>query len=84
MSLIIMKGKYVAMAVDYSSCHGYYIITFSSSLYTLQSDLSINGQVISSGEMVCEINFLFLININSNYYILQKLVPLAQLFLWGQ
>ena len=52
MSLIIMEVKYVAIDTDDSSCHGYYIIKFSSLPYTLQSDLSIDGQVISSGETV--------------------------------
>ena len=32
----------------------------------------IDGQVISSGEMVCEGTYLFPININSHYYVLQK------------
>ena len=46
MSLIIMEGKYGAIGADNSSCHGYYIIKFSSSLYILQTDLRIGGQVI--------------------------------------
>ena len=63
--LIIVEGKYVAIDADDSTCHGYYIIRFSSSPYTLQSDLIINGQVISSGEMVCKGNYFCPININS-------------------
>ena len=69
MSLIIMKGKYGAIDVDNYSCHGYYIIKFSSSTYTLQLDLSIDGQFISSSEMVCEGNYFFPINNNSQYYV---------------
>ena len=46
MSLIITEGKYGAIDTDDSSCHSYDIIKFSSSPYTLQSDLSIDGQVI--------------------------------------
>ena len=38
---------------DYSY-HGYYIIKFSSSPYTLQEDLIFYGQAIYSGGMVCE------------------------------
>ena len=59
MYLIIMEGKYGTIDADDSSCHGYYIIKFSSSPYTIQEDLSIYGQVISSGEMVCRGNFSF-------------------------
>ena len=36
-SLIIMEGKYGAIGADCSSFHGYCIIKFSSSPYTLQS-----------------------------------------------
>ena len=49
MSLIIMEDRYGDIHADDSTCHGYYIIRFSSSSYTLQSKLSIDGQVISSG-----------------------------------
>ena len=72
MSLIIPEGKHGAIDTDDSSWHGFYIIMFSSSPYTLQSDLSIDGKVIYSGEMVCEGNYFFPININSHYYVLQK------------
>ena len=48
MYLIITNGNYCANDADNSSSHGYYIIRFSSSLYTLQSGLNIDGQVIFS------------------------------------
>ena len=54
MSLIIVKGKYGAIDTGDSSCHGYYIIKFYSLIYIFQSDLSIDGQVLSSVEIVCE------------------------------
>ena len=71
MYLIIMEGKYGAIDTNYFLCHGDYIIKFSSYTYTLQSELSIDGQVIYSGEMLREGNYLFPFNINSNYYVLQ-------------
>ena len=81
MYLIIKEGKYGSIDADDSLCHGYYIIEFSSSTYTLQADLSIDGQVISSGEMVWEVTYFFTININYHYYVLQKINPLTKLFL---
>ena len=68
MSLIITEGKYCDIYADGSSYHGYYIIKFSSSPYTLQIDLSIDGQYISSGEILFEGTHLFSFNINSHYY----------------
>ena len=69
MSLIIMEGKYGAIDNDDSSCHDYYIIKFSSSPNIFLADLSIDGQVISSGDMVCEGTYFLPININSCYYV---------------
>ena len=46
MYLIVIEVKYGAIDIDYYSCHGYYIIKFSLSSYTLQAGLSIYGQVI--------------------------------------
>ena len=34
--------------------------------------MSIDGKVIYSGEMVCEGNYLFQINFNYRYYVLQR------------
>ena len=70
-SLIIMEGGYGAIVAGDSSCHGYYIIKFSSYPYTLQAYFIIDRKVISSGEMVCEGNYLFPINSNYHYSVLQ-------------
>ena len=51
--MIISKVDSGAIDDDNNSCHGYYIITFSLSPYTLQEDFNIDGKVISSIEMVC-------------------------------
>ena len=76
MSLIIMEGNHGDIDADDSTCHGYYIIKFSLCPYTLQAYLSIDGQVIFSSEMVCEGSYLFCININSRYYVLQKKIKI--------
>ena len=71
-SLIVMEGKNGSIDTEDSLCHGYYIIKFSSSPYTLQSDSSIDGQVISSGKSLREGTYFFPININYHCYFLQK------------
>ena len=81
---IITKGNYGAIDGDDSACHGYYIIRFYSSPYTLQSDLNKDGQVVYSGEMVCEGNYYFPTNINYHYYFLQKPNQITRLYLWGK
>ena len=66
-SLIIIEGNCSGIDADYYTSRGYYIIRFSSSLYTLQEDLTIDGQLIYSVGMVCERTSCFPININSHY-----------------
>ena len=79
-SLIILEGKYGDIDADHSSWRSYYIIKLSSYPYTLQSELSINDHFIYSREMVCEGNYFFPININSNHYVLQKTKPINTIF----
>ena len=67
MYLIIMEGNYGAIDAYGSSCRGYYTIKISSSPYTLQAELSIDGQVISSVEMLFEGTYFFPINMNYHY-----------------
>ena len=67
-----MEVKYGAIDTDNYSCHGYYIINISPSPYTLQAYLCIDGQVIYSGEILCEGNYFFPVNNNSRYYVLER------------
>ena len=70
MSLVILyEGGFVAIDADNNSRYSYYIINISSSLYTIQEDLNIDGQVISSVEIFFEGTYYFPININSCYYV---------------
>ena len=78
MLLINMEGNYVYIYADDSTCHGSYIIKSSQSPYTLQADLIIGDQVISSAEIICEGTY-FSININYHYYVLKK--PITWLYL---
>ena len=79
MSLVSIEGNYGAIDADDSTCKSYYIIRISSSPYTLQSDLSIYGQVIYSGEMVCEVTYFFQSISILIIIFLQKINPIAQL-----
>ena len=68
-SLIIYKGNLGHIDAYDNSFHGYYIIQFSLSLYTLHEELNIDGQVIYSDEMVFEGTNFLSININYCYYV---------------
>ena len=80
MNMSLVEGCYGNIDSDDSTCHGYYIIIFYSSPYTLKADLSIDGQVISSGEMVCEVIY-FSQSISIIIIMFYKRInPITQLF----
>ena len=65
--IIITEGNYGANYANDSAFNEYYIIIFYPYTYTLQENFIIDGQVISSGEILSEGNHYFPINISSNY-----------------
>ena len=58
--MIISKVNVGDIDADETSFHGYYIIRFYSTPYTLQEDLNIHGQVISSVDIVCKGDYFYL------------------------
>ena len=69
MSLVFLEGNKCDIDADDFTCNGYYVIICFPSTYTLKGHLGIYGQVISSGEMVCEGTYFFPTNINYHYYV---------------
>ena len=54
----------------------FYVIKFLSEVYTLQNNTTIDGKVISSGELVVKSKYLFFMQENTNWYCKQQ--PLKQ------
>ena len=75
-----MEVNYGEIDTHNSSCHGYFIINFSSYTYTLQTDLSTYEHVISYREMIFEGTYLFPVNIYYFYYFLQKNKSINMIF----
>ena len=77
MSLIVVEVKYGEIDTHDSSYHGYFIINSSSYTYTLQTDLSIYGHIISYREMVFEGTYLFPVK---NNFFLQRNKSINMIF----
>ena len=71
-SLVITEVNCGSVSADDSTCRDYYNIRFSTSTYTLQSELNIDCQVIYSGKILCKRTYYFPINIDSCYFIYPK------------
>ena len=52
MASLVESGKYGAIKKTYTSTNGFYVIIFTSRAYTLQENTTIDGKIITSGELV--------------------------------
>ena len=54
MDSLFEPGKYGAINTTDTATHGFYVIIFTSEEYTLQDNTTIDGQIITSGELVAK------------------------------
>ena len=76
MASLVKLDMYGAINTDDNKTNELYVIKFVSDAYTLQSNTTIDGQVISVGELVVKAKYLCSMQENTNWYWKQK--PLQQ------
>ena len=59
MASLVKPGVYGAINTDDNTSNVLYFIQFLSEAYTLQNNTTIDGQVISAGEVVVKAQYLF-------------------------
>ena len=52
MASLVKSGKYGAIKTTDTSTKRFYVIMFTSGAYTLQENITIDGQIITAGELV--------------------------------
>ena len=60
--------KYGAINTTDKSTNGFYVIMFTSGAYKLQGNTSIDGQIITAGELVVKAKYLCSMQIDTNWY----------------
>ena len=68
MSLLIESVKYGAINTTYTTNIGFYVIMFTSELYTLQDSTTIVGQIITSGKLVVKSQYICSMQVDTNWY----------------
>ena len=58
MASLVQSGMYGAVNTDYIAINVLYVIQFLSEAYTLQNNTTIDGQVISAGELVFKSQYI--------------------------
>ena len=73
---LVQSDMYVAINKDDTTPNGLYVIQLISEAYTLQNNITIDGHVISDGELVFKAQYLCSMQENTNWY--WKKHPLKQ------
>ena len=68
MTSLVKSGMYVAINTDDNTSSGLYVIPFISEAYTLENNTTIDGQVISAGELFVKAQYLCSVQENTNWY----------------
>ena len=68
MASLVESGKYGAINTTYTSTNGFYVIMFTSGAYTLQENTTIDGQIITAGELVVNAKYLCSMQLDTNWY----------------
>ena len=58
MASLVESGKYGAINTTDTSTNGFYVIMFTSGIYKLQENTTIDGQIITAGELIVKEKYL--------------------------
>ena len=68
MESLVESGKYGAINTTDTSTNGFYVIMFTSGVYTLQENTTIDGQIIIAGGLVVNAKYLCSMQVDTNWY----------------
>ena len=68
MASLVESGKYGAINTTDTSTNGFYVIMFTSGVYTLQENTKIDGQILIAGELVVNAKYLCSMQVDTNWY----------------
>ena len=68
MASLFESGIYGSINTTDTSTNGFYVIMFASGAYTLQENTTIDGQIITAGELVVKAKYLCSMKIDTNWY----------------
>ena len=68
MAPLVKSGKYGDIKTTESETNRFYVIVFTSESYTLQDNTTIDGQIITAGELVVKSQYLCSMQVGNNWY----------------
>ena len=68
MASLVESGKYISIKTTDTSTNGFYVIMFTSGAYTLQENTTIDGQIITAGELIVKAKYLCSVQVDTTWY----------------
>ena len=68
MASLVESGKYGAINTTDTTTNIFYVIMFTSEAYTIQKITTIDGKIITSGELVVKAQYLCSMQKDTNFY----------------
>ena len=68
MASLVKSGKYGSINTTDTTTNGFYVIIFTSDAYTLRDNTTIDGQIITAGELVVKSQYLCSVQAYNNWY----------------
>ena len=68
MASLVESANYGAINTADTATNGFYVIKFTLKSYTLQDNTTIDGQIITSGELAVKAQYLCYIQVDNNWY----------------
>ena len=68
MASLVESGKYGAINTTETSTNEFYVIMFTPGVYKLQDNTTIDGKIITDGELVAKSQYLCSMKVYTNWY----------------
>ena len=68
MASSVESGKYGAINTTDMKTNGFYVIMFTSESYKIQDNTTIDGHIITAGELVVKSQYICYTQVNNNWY----------------
>ena len=68
MASLVESGKYGAINTTVTTTNGFYVFMFTSEAYTLHENTTLDGQIITYGELVVKAQYLCSMQVYTNWY----------------
>ena len=68
MASLVESGTYGVINTTEKSTNGFYVIVFKSGAYILQENTTIDGKIITAGELVVKAQYIFSLQIDTIWY----------------